>query len=145
MKKYIQGCKNTRWKRLTCDWKCKLSHAVFRKDIYIHERMQYSVDPGQPPPPLLYTSSEPIYLFGILRTIEFVWSAVFLLFRKLKTPFWAKKQKRTELWRGSTFYARLLYFIYRKVESWRVWSFFRFWKYWKLALLLSRHQNPVFF
>ena len=45
---------------------------------------------------------------------EYVWSAVFIKFQKLKTPFWAKKQKRTEMRRGSTFYARLLYLMYRK-------------------------------
>ena len=28
-------------------------------------------------------------------------------FRKLKTPFWAKKKKRNEIRRGNTFYARL--------------------------------------
>ena len=32
----------------------------------------------------------------------------FFFFWKLKTPLWAKKHKRTELWRGSTYYARLL-------------------------------------
>ena len=48
-----------------------------------------------------------IYLFGILRTNDYIWSGFFLVLKK-KTPFWAKKQKRTEMRRGSTFYARLL-------------------------------------
>ena len=75
---------------------------------YIHVRTQYSVDPGQPPP-LSYTSSEPISnIFTFLESLEFIWSAVFFEFRKLKTPFWAKKQKHTEFWRGSTFCVRLL-------------------------------------
>ena len=29
-------------------------------------------------------------------------------------PFWAKKQKRTEMWRGSTFYARDCFNLYTK-------------------------------
>ena len=54
--------------------------------MYIHVRTHFSVGPGHPPPI--------VYLSGILRTNDYVWP--FFLFRKLKTPFLAKKQIRTE-------------------------------------------------
>ena len=67
-------------------------------NIQIHVRTQYSVDPGQPPPPppIVYfqrTDFKYIYLFGILRTIECMWSAVFILTLKIKDPFLGIKAK----------------------------------------------------
>ena len=65
---------------------------------YIHARTQFSVDPGHPPP-LSYTSSEPISnIFTFLESLVqmIVSGHPFFEFRKLKIPFWAKKQKRTE-------------------------------------------------
>ena len=73
---------------------CK-NNFFIKKYTYVHVRTQFSVDPGKPPPPLTYTSSEPISIFlPFWRTNDYIWSAVFVEFCKLKTLFWAKKKRK---------------------------------------------------
>ena len=102
----------------------------FLNTFPIHVRSQYSVDPGHPPPPLSYTSSEPIsniFTFLEYLTNDYIWSAVFFCFSEMKDPFLCKKAKRTEIWDGSTLYARLfLTDIQKRYDAGEYGAFFRF-------------------
>ena len=106
LKIVCQKCKES------CGKNVNMSVRLAKHFIHVHCTCKDAIQcrPWAPPPLriLLANRFKYFYLFGILGTNNYIWSAGFFLFRKLKTPFWAKKQKRSELWRGSIFHARLL-------------------------------------
>ena len=81
-----------------------------------------------PPPPLSYTSSEPIsniftFLESLGQMIMYIWSAVFFLNFE---NFWAKKQNHTEMRRGSTWcetYTQTRTSRSFKVSNWDILEF----------------------
>ena len=100
------------------------------------------------PPPLSYTSSEPISnIFTFLESLGqmTISGQLFLfLFRKLKTPFLVKKKSTNLLKCGvvALFMRDYCNSYTKKVWSCRVWSFFPVLRYCKLTL--SKNQNHVF-
>ena len=65
-------------------------------------------------------------------------------FRKLKTPFWGKKLKRTEMRRGSTFNVRLL-FVTHKQKRYEVYGAFSVFEHIKNLPFYDKEPKPRFF